>query len=216
MVYLFIGENTSAKQEQISSLKAKWDGPKDSVGFDYEVVYGHHLDPKDLKKTLLSLPAIAPQRLIYIHECEKLNEHCKEILLDFIVSKPKHAIIILDCLTLSEKDGVWSNIRSHAKVYEAPKAVKQNVFDLTAKMTAGRGAEALKVLDTLFDDGLHPLQIMGGIVWAWGNERRRVSPKQYEKGLRDLQEADLNIKRSRLKPEQALEVLVVKLASIKT
>ena len=215
MIYLFIGENTPAKQEQITSLKAKWDGPKDSLGFDYEVIYGHHLDPKDLKKSLLSLPAIAAQRLIFIHECEKLNEHCKEILLEFITAKPKHAILILDCFTLSEKDSIWTKICSCAKVYEAPKVVKQNVFDLTNKMTAGRSAEALKILDGLFDDGLHPLQIMGGIVWAWGNERRRVSAKQYEKGLRDLQEADLNIKRSRLKPEQALEVLVVKLASLK-
>ena len=86
---------------------------------------------------------------------------------------------------------------------------------MTKKMTSGNGAEALQILNRLYDDGAHPLQIMGGMVWAWGNERSRVSAENFEKGLRELQDADLNIKRSRLNPEQAVEILVVKLASLK-
>jgi hypothetical protein len=41
-----------------------------------------------------------------------------------------------------------------------------------------------------------------------------MPPAKFEKGLLALGEADLNIKRSRLKPEQALELLVVKLCAL--
>lgn len=214
MTYLFIGENTHDKITQIAQIKAKWTENPDALQFDHQVLYGHKLDPKDLKKALLALPAILQQRLLYIHEAEKLDEHCKTILLEFVSAKPSYLVLILDCAALSDKDEIWKEVRGLSKVHETRKGVKENVFDMTKQMTAGRGAEALQILNRLYEDGAHPLMIMGGVVWAWGNERGRVSAENFEKGLRELQDADLNIKRSRLDPEQAVEVLVVKLASL--
>ena len=215
MTYLFIGENTHDKINQIAQIKAPWTANPDAQQFDHQVLYGHKLDPKEFKKALLTLPAILKQRLIYIHEAEKIDEHCQTILLEFLSAKASHAVIILDCASLSEKDATWKEIRALGKVHETRKGVKENVFDMTKQMTAGRGAEALQILDRLYDDGAHPLMIMGGVVWAWGNERGRLSAEKFEAGLRDLQDADLNIKRSRMDPEQALEVVVVKLAALK-
>lgn len=77
-------------------------------------------------------------------------------------------------------------------------------------------AEALKMLTQLLEEGSHPLQILGGLVWFWGKSRERLSPAQFKKGLLALQEADLNIKRSRTRPEHSLEILIVKLASLKS
>ena len=81
-------------------------------------------------------------------------------------------------------------------------------------MTARNPVEALKILGNLLVEENHPLQIMGGLIWFWGKSRTRLSADQFKKGLMCLQEADLNIKRSRLKPEHTLEVLVVKLSSL--
>ena len=215
MTYLFIGENTHDKITQIAQIKAKWTANPDAQQFDVQSLYGHKLDPKDLKKALLALPAILKERLIYIHEAEKLDEHCKAILLEFLSAKPAYLVLVLDCAALPERDSQWAEIRAFAKVHETRKGVKENVFDMTKQMTVGRGTEALQILNRLYDDGAHPLMIMGGVVWAWGNERGRVSAENFEKGLRELQDADLNIKRSRLDPEQALEIVVVKLASLK-
>lgn len=215
MPYLFIGENSSQKQELIAGLKDKFLSAQDSSRFDYEALYGHKLDPKDLKKALISLPAISSKRLIFIHDADKLSEHCKEILVEFFNSKPGHAEVIIECYSISDKDGLWAEIRRQSKVHETPKAAAENVFDMTRKMLGGRTAEALKSLNNLYEAGQHPLQIMGGVVWAWSNERGRVSSEKFEEGLRELQEADLNIKRSRLPAEQAVEVLVVKLAGLR-
>ncbi len=214
MTYLFIGENSSEKKAQISELKVKWASDPDALQFDYQVLYGQKLDPKEFKKSLLALPAIVDQRLICIHEAEKLDEHCKLILLEFLLSKPRHAVLVLECSVWSAKDDLCSQIRALSKVHESRKTVKENVFDMTKRMTTGKTCEALQSLNQLYEDGAHPLQILGGVVWAWGNERSRVSSENFEKGLRELQEADLSIKRSRLDPHQAVELVVVKLAGL--
>lgn len=214
MLTLLIGENTHEKLSLIADLKAPWAANSEALQFDTQTLYGQKLEAKELKKALLTLPAILKQRLIFVREAEKLDEHSQTVLLDFISSKPSHAVVILDCLSLPA-GGNWAQIRKMAKVHESVKTVKENVFDMTKKMTLGRTSEALQSLHQLYDDGAYPLQIMGGIVWAWGQQRGRVPAEKFEQGLRDLQEADLNIKRSRLVPEEALEVLVVKLAGLK-
>lgn len=215
MTYLFIGANTVDKQAKIANLKAPWAVDPDALQFDYQVLYGHKLDGKELKKSLLALPAIVQKRLIIIHEAQELNELCKAIVLECLAASPTHVVLILECDALPSKDGLWDKIRCLAQVHETRLGVKESVFDMTKKMTAGRTAEALQSLNRLYDEGAHPLQIMGGVVWAWGNQRSRVSAEKFEHGLRQLQETDLNIKRSRLNPQQALEILVTKLAALR-
>ncbi len=82
------------------------------------------------------------------------------------------------------------------------------------RVMANDPAQALKILNELLEEGIHPLQIMGGLLWFWGKEKFRLKGDRYNKGLLVLQEADLNIKRSRLLPEHAIEVVVVKLCSL--
>ena len=76
--------------------------------------------------------------------------------------------------------------------------------------------DALKILGDIFSSGTHPLQVLGGLVWFWGKTKNRLSSQNFNLGLRELQQTDLNIKRSRLKAEYVLEVLVVKLCSLLT
>jgi len=86
-----------------------------------------------------------------------------------------------------------------------------NVFDMTKLITARRSGDALKMLDGFYRDNVHPLKIMGALVWYWGKEGKALGPERFERGLKALEEADLNIKRSRLNPQYAVEKLVVEL-----
>ena len=48
-------------------------------------------------------------------------------------------------------------------------------------------------------------------LWYWGKEGKLQGKEVFKRGLKALEEADLNIKRSRLDPQYAVEKLVVEL-----
>ena len=211
MTYLFLGEDSIAKDAAVAELKAKLLTSPEAFQFDYESLHANKLEPKTLKAALIALPAKAARRMIVIRECHRLSPQNRELLLEFLNEKPGHVDVILDSDELTASDSFAQKLKPLAKVMDSRNETKLNVFDLTKAISAKNPIEALKILTALLTKGEHPLQLMGGLVWFWGRSRDRVSAGQFKKGLLALQEADLNIKRSRLEPNQALELLVVKL-----
>ena len=212
MTYLFLGEDQISKDIKIRELKNKLFPSFEATKFDYEILYAQKLESDTLKKALISLPALAKQRLIVIKECHKLSPHNKELIIEF-VKNPGPCVLILDSDKMETDDSFVRKLGSLIKVISAKGEPQLNVFNLTRAISMRKQIDALKILAGLISSGEQPLQIMGGLVWYWKNAREGFSFDQFKKGLIALQEADLNIKRSRLKPEHALELLVVKLCS---
>ncbi|MCK5082039.1 MAG: hypothetical protein KAR31_03950 [Candidatus Omnitrophica bacterium] len=213
MIYLLLGEDRLAKDQKINEIRASCLPSDDAIKFDYELLHGIKLDPSVLKKALIALPAVAKKRLILIRNFEKLSEHNKEIVLDFIQVKNEPAVLILDSDELTFKGEFFRDITSAAKVIRfRQRGKKSDIWGVTRAIEARNPGEALKILNILLKDGDSPLKIMGGLVWFWGSLRNRVSVDGFKKGLLVLQEADLNIKRSRLRPEHAVEIVVTKLS----
>ena len=214
MTYLFLGEDGLAKDQKISETKKKILKSDGALKFDYDVLHGHKLDPAELKKSLLALPAFSPQRLVVIRTVDKLDAQNKTLILDFLKRELSHVVLILETDEAQLPAAFMQSLKSFVKVSNFHKGVKQNVFDMTNEISRRNPEGALKILSTLLSNGVHPLQIMGGVVWFWGKLRHQLSLERFKEGLNILQEADLNIKRSRLLPEYTLEVLVVKLSAL--
>lgn len=211
MTYLFLGEDRRAKDEKIGELKKKILIPPPSFQFDYEVLYASKLEAPTLKKALMNLPAIAKKRLTIIRDGHRLTPHHQGIIIEFLEKSYTHAVLILDSDEWDPKNTFVKKIRRMVEIVEFSSARKLDVFDLTRAVESQKGTEALKILDQLLSGGIHPLQILGTLVWSWKKSRGRFSSHHFERGLLALQEADLNIKRSRLKPEYAVELLVIRL-----
>jgi DNA polymerase III delta subunit len=214
MLYILLGEDRLGKDQRLAEFKNKFCSKPDALLFDYEVLYGSNLDPADLKKSLLSLPSIAATRLIILKAVHKLSSHNKELILEFVNQDSDRACLVLDVDDADLKNAFMSKLLAKAKVEEFASRKKFNVFDMTRAMSARNPVEALKILDQLYAEGNHPLLIMGGLVWFWGRSKVSLPAARFKKGLLLLQEADMNIKRTRLEPEYALEVLVTKLCSL--
>ncbi|MBF0478329.1 MAG: hypothetical protein HQL26_02500 [Candidatus Omnitrophica bacterium] len=217
MIYVFLGDKVELKDEKLSQIKKSV--LKDSVeaeNFDYEVFYADDLSADDLKKSLITLPAVASHRVIVIKNIKKLNKASQEVLLAFEGSGADHAYLILDGDTVSEKDAFWSKILSSAEVLRLGLSEKSNnVFDMTHAILANNSVKALQIMEAILSEkGQDPLKMMGAVLWAWKNGRAKLKMEQYKKGLQYIQEADLNIKRSRLVPEHAMELLIVKLCCL--
>lgn len=213
MTYLLLGSDGPAKDLQIAEIKKKV-VDVDTFQFDCEVLHANKLDPADLKKALLALPALAKKRLVVIRTIEKFNQQNKDIILTFLKQDQPHVDVILDSNEAELSNAFLKDVAQFAKVIQFKKEIPANVFDMTNAIAAQKTTQALKILGDLLAADIHPLQIMGGLVWFWGKSKNRVRNENFHQGLRVLQDTDLNIKRSRLKPEHALEVLVVKLSSL--
>ena len=216
MNYLFLGNDTPTKIQKISDLKIKYLTHPDASKFDYDVFYGSKLDSQDLKKSVLNLPVVCAHRLIIIHQCHKLSDHNIAIIREFFESKVENVVLILDSDEPELKSSLMQAWRAFVNTTVVHKGTEQNVFDMTNALSKHKTTEALQILSNLFAQDIHPLQIMGGLVWYWGKQRQKIAPEHFKNGLRMLKSADLNIKRSRLKPEHAVEKVVVELSGLAT
>ncbi len=212
MVYLLLGEDSQAKDKKISEIKAAILTQPESLFFDFESLDAPYLTAASLKKSLLALPSFSSKRVILIRHVQKLKNDPAAVLIAFAEAPTKDCEVILEAS--GEIKIPLKEIVALAKVFTFGVKVELNIFDMTKLMSLKKTADALKMMHELFNQGTHPLRMMGPLLWYWGDRRRAVGSQKFEQGLKALEEADLNIKRSRLLPEYALEKLVVELVEI--
>lgn len=211
MIYILLGEDTQAKDNKISQIKSSLIVESQALYFDFETLDGHHLSVANLKKALLSLPVLATKRLVLIRQAHQLKAEAIKILEEFLTNSD-HCDVILESWGQLKDD--FRILTSQAKVFNFGITQEANIFDMTKLMANRKTTEALKMLNEFYDQGMYPLQMMGALVWYWGKEGKVLGTAKFQRGLRALEDADLNIKRSRLLPEYAIEKLVVELVEI--
>lgn len=216
MVHLLIGEDIAAKDRKIVEWKHKIFPSKATSLFDYERLDGADIDAQQLKEALWAMPVVGPKRLVVLSRVHKLDILSKKILLEFIAQDRTDVDLIVDAGGVDVNSSFLKQLMAGAQIYQTPAPPRHNVFAVTHALSNHDHVQACRILNSLFSEGEHPLQIMGGLVWFWGKLRLKLAKENFHQGLRMLQEADLNIKRSHLNPEHALELLVVKLSTIIT
>ena len=212
MIYLLLGEDNQAKDKKIIEIKAVALEHPEASFFDFESLDAFHLTAAELKKSLLALPAFSAKRLILIRHIHKLKLEAAQLIEAFAKSNDKTCDLILET-----NEGIKSPLKEMVpfmKVFSLGVKKQAGVFDITDLMKIGKTTDALKKLHELFDQGEYPLKMIGGLLWYWGKEGRSLGPQKFERGLKAFESADLNIKRSRLMPEYALEKLVVELVEL--
>ena len=213
MVYLLIDKDYQARQKRLQTLREDVISSPEAEAFDLDVLHAPQLNPDTLRKALIALPVIASQRLVVIKTARKLSTANQETLWRWLQHEDQdHVVLILEDEAIDGRNAFFKQLRSRAKVFAGRPDQKKNVFDMTRLMEQGRAAEALKALHELIAQGQHPLQLMGGMLWFWRKNRSRLTKEAFQDGLEDMRLADWNIKRSRLKAVEALEMLIVQLS----
>ena len=212
MIYLLLGEDAQAKDSKILQLKTSLLLEPAAHHFDFESLDAQHISGANLKKSLLALPVFSKKRLILIRHVHQLKNDPIRVLEDFLKASLNHCDVILEASSQLKEN--FNTIVSQANVSTFGMKVEMNIFDMTKLMSARKTTEALKILNEFYDKGMYPLQMMGALVWYWGKEGRILGSNKFQQGLKALEDADLNIKRSRLLPEYAIEKLVVELVEL--
>lgn len=202
------------RDKKIAELKAKFLLSPEALQLDLEELDAKRLSAERLKIALVSLPGQAVRRILIIRQADKLPKDCAELLEKHLrENEAEGPVLVLE----AEEWPLKSDFRKfvHANFQRTGAIQKQaSAFDMMDALDDQ--VRALRILNTLFDDGEAPEVVLGGMVWAWSNKMKaRVRGDNYKKGLLVLQEADMCLKRSKF-PERgyALEVAVVKLSSL--
>ena len=214
MLYLVLGEDDPRKQAKVAELKKKYLRSADALQLDFDVLYADRCDSRTLKKSLLSLPAVSPHRVLLIHNGHKLKTEGAQMLLEVLPGLEQLVVILEAQRSPFKGRGRKSATDLKMQVFDYPLPEGRTVFQMTEAMSRRQADQALKILTELMDAGQHPLQIMGGVLWFWKKMQRRMTGRHFEQGLRYLQETDIHIKRSRIRPQYAMEVLVVQLTGL--
>jgi len=220
MFYLFIGEDESAKRDKINSLKSEL-LEKGFEDFNCESFYAKELTLPLFKEALSRLPLESPQRIVVIKDVFKLKDELKDYLAAQIEKLPEDLILILESAVIPKTESAFVNkISRYGKVIPFKAKEKIDAFGLARAIERKDASSALNLLVDLFRNGEKPEMILGALrhrfvksdSFSSATDNLKLKEKKEKVGL--LMEADLNLKTGKVKPEFALEVLVVKLCGL--
>lgn len=217
MLYLFTGEDEPAKQEKINSLKSEL-LKKGFEDFNYEAFYAQELNLPLLKEVLSRLPAESSQRIMVIKDAFRLQNELKDYFTAQIEKLPKDLTIILEAAVIPKEETAFFNkISKYGKVIPFKTKEKINAFGLVRAIERKDADSALNILVDLLRNGEKPERILGALRYGFVKSgssfiaQDSLKLKEKKEKVNLLLEADLNLKTGKVKPEFALETLVVKL-----
>lgn len=208
LVYIFAGEDLFSKDIKLKRLKEAF-LPENTAAFNLDVLYAKELGLIELQEKILSLPVNSGKRMIVLKDCQNLKDNLKEFILEYAKKPYPSIILVLDIIPKERKDEFVNNLSKYAELHWFKNPFHLDTFALNRQIEIKRADSALRILAQLFNDGQRPERIMGGLRYAW--EKNPVSPTELRKRLRALLNCDIDIKTGRLRPEFALENLIVKL-----
>jgi len=211
MVYLFIGQDSLSKDIKLKRIKQEYlPGPLED--FNLDILYARELHLKGLQERLLSFPIKAKKRIIVIREAGNLKKDIKEFILKYVRKPISNIVLILDITQREPKDEFLDHIARYAQVCRFNESPRLDTFTLSRQIDLKETNYALHLLSQLLKNGEKPERILGGLRYAW--EKSIASPFQMRKRLKFLLNCDIDMKRGLLKPDLALERLVVQLCCL--
>lgn len=206
MTYLLIGQDNLSKNIQLKNIRQQF-LPKGYEQFNLDLIYAKDLTLKLLQERLLCLPVKSAKRIIIIKNAEDLKLDIRQFIIQYVQSPFKNIILILDIDRQEKIDEFIKRVYKYVKVFRFREVKEANTFTLSRWIEANRPDQAIKILIELLKKGEKPERILGGLRFVW--EGSAFSPLESRRNLKLLLDCDKDIKTGRLKPNFALEKLVI-------
>jgi len=221
MVYLFIGQDSLSKDIKLKKIKQEF-LTKETEQFNLDILHAKELSLLGLQERLLSLPVKAKKRLIVIKDAQHLKQEIKEFILKFAKVSPPETLLIIDidsgtfqkaASNFKDSQNEFINrIARDSSVFRFREEARLDTFVLSRQIEQKKADYSLKVLNQLLARGEKPERILGGLRYSW--QKNITNPLELKRRIKLLLNCDLDIKNGKLKPNFALEKLIVKLCCL--
>lgn len=212
MVYLFAGQDNFSKDLKLKKIKEEFlsEVLKD---FNSDVLYAKDASLLILQEKLLYFPLKLKKRILVIKEAGGLKKEIQEFIIKYIKKPDPGIILVLDFQHYDPKDEFINSLARYSQLVRFKESIPLSTFTLSRQIQLQRTDEALRVLNELLKNGEKPERILGGLRYA--AEKYAFSPHEGRKRLEILLNCDIEIKTGRLRPDFALEKLVISLCNLK-
>jgi len=212
MIYLFLGHQQQDKDRELKKIKESCLG-HGSLEFNFDLFYGRELNLSVLQERLLALPVKSSRRITVIKEAQGLKADARDFLLKYSLKPYPTNVLVLDFSRVEPKDDFVAGISRQVKIIRFKEAAAlPDTFALKNYIDAKKIQPALSVLNQLLDNGKKPEMILGALRALW--ERQGLVSLPAKKMIKALLVCDIDIKTGRLRPDLALERLVIGLCGI--
>jgi DNA polymerase III delta subunit len=211
MVYLFIGEDQFSKNIKLDKLKKDLFA-KGLQAFNFDLLFARDLNLVKLQEALFRLPFKARKRLVLIRQAASLKEPLKKYLSSYIKKSNPKTLLVLDTERLDRRDTFLKAVEKSSTTFHFKTPEVQDTFKLSQQIDKKRILTSLEILSRLLSTGVRPEKIMGGLRYCW--ENNYLDTKTKERRLNLLLDCDISIKRGRLRPQIALERLLIELCRL--
>jgi DNA polymerase III delta subunit len=208
LLYLFIGQDSFSKDIKLKKIKADFLCPQ-TQDFNLDVLYAKELTLLSLQEKILYLPLKTKTRMIVIKEAQDLKADCQDFLLEYARKPRSQLILVLDINRHDPKDEFIRRMARYVQVCHFREPAHLDTFALIRQIDLKRADYALRILNQLLENGERPERILGGLRYSW--EREAGSSAEIRRKLKLLLNCDVEVKTGRLKPDFALERLVIRL-----
>ncbi len=211
MVYLFIGQDSPAKEIALKRIK-KESLPQGLEQFNFDLLYAEELSLKTLQERLLGIPVQSSKRVLFVKNSGELRKEVEDFIIQWSKELRENIILVLDIEQQGKKEHFIRSINKYAKVVRFKETVPFNTFTLSRQIEERRPDNALKILSQLIKDGERPERILGGLRYSLENNMKNVIGLR--RRIKLLLNCDIEIKTGKLKPVFALEKLVINLCAL--
>ena len=220
MIYLFLGQDSLSKDEQLKQIKQEFLAP-DLRPFNMDTLYGREADRMTLQEAFLRLPACpvgreaagtAACRMIVIKDAQELDDASRDFILDYAAKPSPQIVLVLDISRSDKKDEFVNRLCRLSKVIRFKEAEVPDTFALCRLINSRRTDRALTVLSQLLKNGERPERILGGLRYSL--EKSQLPPVEVKRRVKFLIDSDIEIKTGKLKPVFILEKLIVRLCAL--
>jgi DNA polymerase III delta subunit len=150
---------------------------------------------------------------VVIKGAGQIKTENKEFLLAYCRKPSPNIILVLDADRSDPRDEFINNFARHAQVSRFHEPVRLDAFMLSRQIALKQTAEALKILHQLLENGEKPERILGGLRYSC--EKDSLNLQETKRKIKALINCDIEIKTGRVKPDFALEKLVVSLSGFR-
>jgi DNA polymerase III delta subunit len=211
-LYLFIGEDAQSKNLKIKDLKETLLA-RELADFNFDVMYASSLTLKELQEKMLFLPVKAKRRMVVVKEAQKLKQDVRDFLLEYAKKPLMDVFLVFDAQREERGDAFLDSLARYAQVFRFKDTAQADTFTLSRSINSRKSDSALRILNQLLENGERPERLLGGLRYAV--EKDALQPLEKRRRLKLLLVCDIDIKTGRLKPEFALERLVISLCGAK-